>query len=173
MANLVIICETHLLFCIFAAVMERTFVIIKPCSLQRGIVGEIITRFERKGLKIVALKMYRFSKEKCAEHYKHLVDKPFYPIIEKSMMAAPVLLLCLEGIDAVSVVREMTGSTNGRKAAPGTLRGDYCMSHQENVVHASDSLENAEKELARFFTEEDYYDYQQANFPFLYAEDEL
>lgn len=153
--------------------MERTFVIIKPCSVQRGIVGEIITRFERKGLKIVALKMYRFSKEKCAEHYQHLVDKPFYPIIEKSMMAAPALLLCLEGIDAVAVVREMTGSTNGRKAAPGTLRGDFCMSHQENVVHASDSLENAAKELARFFTEEDYFEYTQANFPYLYAEDEL
>lgn len=166
-------CETYSHFCIFAGVMERTFVIVKPCSLQRGIVGEIITRFERKGLKIVALKMYRFSKEKCAEHYQHLVDKPFYPIIEKSMMAAPVLLLCLEGIDAVAVVREMTGSTNGRKAAPGTLRGDFCMSHQENVVHASDSLENAAKELARFFTEEDYFEYTQANFPYLYAEDEL
>ena len=138
--------------------MERTFVIVKPCSLQRGIAGEIITRFERKGLKIVALKMYRFTKEKCAEHYSHLVDKPFYPIIEKSMMAAPVLLLCLEGIDAVAVVREMTGSTNGRKAAPGTLRGDYCMSHQENVVHASDSTESAAREIGIYFKPEEIFD---------------
>lgn len=153
--------------------MERTFVIIKPCSLQRGLVGDIISRFEKKGLKIVALKMYRFTKEKCAEHYAHLVSKPFYPIIEQSMMAAPVILCCLEGIDAVEVVRTMTGSTNGRKALPGTLRGDFCMSHQENVVHASDSLESAEAELRRFFTDEDYFDYDTPLMPFLYAADEL
>ena len=84
--------------------------------------------------------MYRFTKEKCAEHYAHLVNKPFYPIIEASMTAAPSVLMCLEGIDAVEVVREMTGATNGRKALPGTLRGDFCMSHQENIVHASDEL---------------------------------
>ena len=153
--------------------MERTFVIIKPCSLQRGLVGDIISRFEKKGLRIVALKMYRFTKEKCAEHYAHLVSKPFYPIIEQSMMAAPVILCCLEGIDAVEVVRTMTGSTNGRKALPGTLRGDFCMSHQENVVHASDSLESAEAELRRFFTDEDYFDYDTPQMPFLYAADEL
>ena len=153
--------------------MERTFVIIKPCSLQRGLVGDIISRFEKKGLRIVALKMYRFTKEKCAEHYAHLVSKPFYPIIEQSMMAAPVILCCLEGIDAVEVVRTMTGSTNGRKALPGTLRGDFCMSHQENVVHASDSLESAEAELRRFFTDEDYFDYDTPLMPFLYAADEL
>ena len=153
--------------------MERTFVIIKPCSIQRGLAGEIITRFERKGLKIVALKMYRFTREKCAEHYAHLVSKPFYPIIESSMMAAPVILLCLEGVDAVEVVREMTGSTNGRKSAPGTLRGDFCMSHQENIVHASDSKENAEIELKRFFNDEDYFEYETPLFPYLYASDEL
>ena len=153
--------------------MERTFVIIKPCSLQRGLVGEIISRFEKKGLRLVALKMYRFTREKCAEHYAHLVQKPFYPIIEKSMMAAPVVLCCWEGIDAVSVVREMTGATNGRKALPGTVRGDLCMSHQENIIHASDSLETAEVELKRFFTEEDYFDYDTPLMPYLYADDEL
>lgn len=153
--------------------MERTFVIIKPCSLQRGLVGEILTRFERKGLKIVALKMYRFTKEKCAEHYAHLTAKPFYPIIESSMTAAPVILCCLEGIDAVEVVRGMTGATNGRKAPAGTLRGDFCMSHQENVVHASDSLESAAVELDRFFTPDDYFEYDTPLMPFLYAADEL
>lgn len=153
--------------------MEKTLVIIKPCSLQRGLVGEIISRFEKKGLKICALKMYRFTKEKCAEHYSHLVHKPFYPIIEKSMMAAPVVLMCLEGIDAVDVVREMTGATNGRKAAPGTVRGDLCMSHQENIIHASDSMENAEIELKRFFVPEDYFDYETPLFPYLYADDEI
>lgn len=153
--------------------MERTFVILKPCTLQRGLVGEVISRFEKKGLKLVALKMYRFTKEKCAQHYSHLVNKPFYPIIESSMMAAPVILCCWEGIDAVRVVREMTGATNGRAAAPGTLRGDYCMSHQENVVHASDSLETAALELERFFTSEDYFEYTSPLFDFLYAKDEL
>lgn len=153
--------------------MERTFVILKPCTLQRGLVGEVISRFEKKGLKLVALKMYRFTKEKCAQHYSHLVNKPFYPIIESSMMAAPVILCCWEGIDAVRVVREMTGATNGRNAAPGTLRGDYCMSHQENVVHASDSLETAALELERFFTPEDYFEYTSPLFDFLYAKDEL
>ena len=153
--------------------MERTLVIIKPCALQRGLAGEILGRFERKGLRIVALKMYRFTKEKCAEHYSHLMQKPFYHIIESSMMAAPVILVCLEGIDAVSVVREMTGSTNGRKALPGTVRGDYCMSHQENIIHASDSLESAQTELKRFFCEEDYFEYGTPLLPYLYAEDEL
>lgn len=153
--------------------MERTLVIIKPCALQRGLAGEILSRFERKGLKIVALKMYRFTKEKCAEHYSHLTQKPFYHIIEASMMAAPVILVCLEGVDAVSVVREMTGSTNGRKALPGTVRGDYCMSHQENIIHASDSPENAQAELKRFFSEEDYFEYDSPLLPYLYAGDEI
>lgn len=153
--------------------MERTLLILKPCSVVRGITGEIISRFEKKGLKIVALKMYRFTKEKCAEHYSHLVEKPFYPIIEKSMMAAPVILMCLEGVDAVVVVRQMTGSTNGRKALPGTLRGDFCMSHQENVVHTSDSVENARIELDRFFSEDDYFEYDTPLSDFLYASDEL
>ena len=153
--------------------MERTLVIIKPCALQRGLAGEILSRFERKGLKIVALKMYRFTKEKCAEHYSHLTQKPFYHIIEASMMAAPVILVCLEGVDAVGVVRDMTGSTNGRKALPGTVRGDYCMSHQENIIHASDSPESAQAELKRFFSEEDYFEYDSPLLPYLYAGDEI
>lgn len=153
--------------------IQKTLVILKPCAIIRGIAGEIITRFERKGLKIVAMKMYRFTKGKCAEHYSHLVDKPFYPIIESSMMAAPVLLMCLEGIEAVDVVRQMTGATNGRKALPGTLRGDYCMSHQENIIHTSDSVENAQAELDRFFVAEDYFEYDTPVIDFLYAADEL
>lgn len=146
---------------------------MKPCALQRGLVGEVISRFEKKGLKLVAMKMYRFTKEKCAQHYAHLVSKPFYPIIESSMMAAPVILCCWEGIDAVSVVREMTGATNGRNAAPGTVRGDFCMSHQENIVHASDSQETAKAELERFFTADDYFEYDSPLFDYLYAKDEL
>lgn len=153
--------------------MERTLVIIKPSGVQRGLIGEVTSRFEKRGLKLVALKMARFTKELCAEHYSHLVSKPFYPIIEASMMSAPVVLMCWEGVDAVSVVRAMTGATDGRKAAPGTVRGDFCLSHQENIIHASDSLENAEKELRRFFRDEDYFEYDSPLLSYIYSVDEL
>lgn len=152
--------------------MERTLVIIKPGAFQRGLCGEIINRFERKGLKLVAMKMYRLTKEKCAEHYAHLLERPFYPYVEASMMAGPVVLCCWEGVDAVEVVRSMTGVTNSRKAAPGTIRGDYGMSGQENIIHTSDSVENAEVELKRFFNEEDYFEYDLPMPQFIYAPDE-
>lgn len=153
--------------------MERTLVIIKPSGVQRGLIGEVTSRFEKKGLKLVALKMSRMSREKCAEHYSHLAGKPFYPIIEASMTAAPVILMCWEGVEAVAVVRQMTGSTNGRAAAPGTVRGDFCMSHQENIIHASDSVETAKTELDRFFSEEDYFEYDNPLLAYTYAEDEI
>ena len=153
--------------------MERTLVILKPCTIQRGLIGQVISRFEKRGLKLVAMKLVQLDADILREHYAHMVRKPFYPIIEKSMMAAPVVLCCWEGIDAVSVVREMAGATNGRKAAPGTLRGDFCMSHQENIVHASDSIETARVELERFFKAEDYCDYPTPLMDYLYAQDEL
>ena len=153
--------------------MERTLVIIKPCAVQRGLIGEVLSRFERRGLKLVAMKMTRLDAEICRRHYAHLVDKPLYPIIEESMTAAPVVLCCMEGIDAVEVVRTMAGATNGRKALPGTIRGDYCVSHQENIIHASDSLESAAQELERFFKPEDYCSYDNPLLGYLYAKDEL
>lgn len=153
--------------------MERTLVIIKPCAVQRGLIGEVLSRFERRGLKLVAMKMTRLDADICRRHYAHLVDKPFYPIIEESMTAAPVVLCCMEGIDAVEVVRTMAGATNGRKALPGTIRGDYCVSHQENIIHASDSLESAAQELDRFFKPEDYCSYDNPLLGYLYAKDEL
>lgn len=153
--------------------MERTLVIIKPCAVQRGLIGEVLSRFERRGLKLVAMKMTRLDADICRRHYAHLVDKPFYPIIEESMTAAPVVLCCMEGIDAVEVVRTMAGATNGRKALPGTIRGDYCVSHQENIIHASDSLESAAQELERFFKPEDYCSYDTPLLDYLYAKDEL
>lgn len=152
---------------------ERTLVILKPSAVQRGIMGEIITRFERKGLTISAMKMAYLSDEVLAQHYSHLVAKPFYPHIKASMQAAPVVLMCVEGVDAVRVVHDMAGSTNGRNAAFGTIRGDYSMSNQENVVHTSDSVENAKVELGRFFTEQEYCSYKPAMRPFTYAPDEL
>lgn len=152
--------------------MERTLVILKPGAVQRGLVGEIISRFEKRGLKLVAMKMKQLTPEILAVHYAHLLDKPFFPWLRDGMMAAPVVLCCWEGVEAVKVVREMAGVTNARKAAPGTIRGDYALSSQENVVHTSDSVENAEIELSRFFTAEDYCEYPSPLSQYLYAPDE-
>lgn len=153
--------------------MERTLVIIKPSAVQRGLVGEVISRFEKKGLMLTAMKMTVLTPELLKVHYAHLVDKHFYPIIEKVMTSAPVVLMCWEGVDAVDVVRGMTGYTNGRKAVPGTIRGDFSTSHTHNIIHTSDSIDNAKKELARFFKPEDYCEYHNPLFPYLYAEDEI
>ena len=147
--------------------MEKTLVILKPSALNRRLAGEIITRFENKGLIIRGLKMMQLTPGILDEHYAHLTDKPFYPRIRAAMMATPVVVICVEGIDAVQVVHTMAGATNSRKAAPGTIRGDYSMSMQENIVHTSDSPETARKELARFFTQNEIFDYPVAANQFL------
>lgn len=147
-------------------------VIFKPCTLQRGLVGEILNRFERKGLRLVGLKMMQLTDELLTEHYSHLREKPFFQQVKDSMMATPVIVCCFEGVDAVAAVRALAGSTNGRNASPGTIRGDYSMSFQENIVHTSDSLETAKIELNRFFKSEELFDYVQATFDYLYAKDE-
>lgn len=152
--------------------MERTLVILKPGALQRGIVGEVISRFEKKGLKLVAIKMKALDSDIIAKHYAHLTDKPFFPQLKASMSAAPVILCCWEGFEAVQTVRDMTGITNSRRAAPGTIRGDYGMSSQENIIHASDGVESAKEELARFFEPEDFFEYTSALQQFIYAKDE-
>lgn len=153
--------------------MEKTLVLLKPCTLQRGLVGEVINRFEKRGLRLAGMKMMQLTDEILNEHYAHLREKPFFQILKDSMMSTPVIACCLEGIDAVSTVRAMAGATNGRKADPGTIRGDYCMSNQQNIVHTSDSLENAAIELARFFKPEELFDYTPSNLHYLYALDEL
>ncbi|MBO8447431.1 MAG: nucleoside-diphosphate kinase [Bacteroidetes bacterium] len=153
--------------------MERTLVILKPGAVIRGLAGEVISRFEKKGLQIAGLKMMRLDDAVLDEHYAHLKDKPFFPRIKASMMAAPVIVCCVEGLDAVSVVREMTGCTNCRKAPVGTIRGDFGMSMQENVVHTSDSPENAVTELARFFKEDEIFTYDNPLKPFRYSSDEM
>lgn len=148
-------------------------VILKPGAVIRGLAGEVISRFEKKGLQIAGLKMMRLDDAVLDEHYAHLKDKPFFPRIKASMMAAPVIVCCVEGLDAVSVVREMTGCTNCRKAPVGTIRGDFGMSMQENVVHTSDSPENAVTELARFFKEDEIFTYDNPLKSFRYSSDEL
>lgn len=155
------------------AVEEKTLIIIKPDALNRSLVGEIINRFERKGLKIVAIKMTQLSSEILKDHYSHLADKPFFPGIEKFMSSWPVIILVLEGLEAVDSVRLITGETMGRKADAGTIRGDLAMSVQANIVHASDSVENAQSEIKRFFSESEIFDWKRADMGFVYAEDEL
>lgn len=152
--------------------METTLVLLKPSCVQRQLIGEIVNRFERRGLRISGMKMMQLSTEILREHYAHLVDKPFFPSLAASMQASPVIALALSGKDAVQVVRTMTGATNGREAAPGTIRGDYSVSNQQNIVHASDSVENAAIELKRFFRPEEIFDYESNAFTYVYGEGE-
>lgn len=153
--------------------MEKTLVLLKPSCVERNLIGEVIGRIERRGLIICGMKMMMLDEKILREHYAHLADKPFFPILAQSMMASPVVALCLKGIDVVNVFREMTGVTNGRKAQPGTLRGDFCVSGSLNIIHASDSVENAEIEINRFFKPEEIFDYTPANMKFIYEVDEL
>ena len=152
--------------------MQNTLVIIKPSAIQRGLVGEVISRFEKKGLQIVGFKMMYLTDEMLENHYAHLKDKPFFKRIKDSMQVTPVFVLALKGLDAVEVVRQMSGSTNSRKAESGTIRGDYSMSMQENIVHSSDSEENSSIELRRFFKEEELFDYKPLLLSHLYSNDE-
>ncbi len=151
---------------------ERTLVLIKPDALQRSLVGEILHRFERKGLKIAGLKMIHLGDAILEEHYAHHKEKPFFPKLRDFMKQAPVVAIALEGIEAVAVVRALCGETSGRKALPGTIRGDFSVSQQANIVHASDSPENAEVEVKRFFKPEELFNYQHGNFNFVYGEEE-
>lgn len=153
--------------------MEKTLVILKPSAIQRALVGEVIRRFEQKGLQLAGIKMMQLNDKILNEHYAHLADRPFFQRIKDSMMITPVIVTCWEGKDAVKVVRNMTGLTNSREAVPGTIRGDFSMSLEENIVHTSDSVENAKVELARFFSEDEIFDYKNWMTPFLYANDEI
>ncbi len=153
--------------------MEKTLVILKPSCVERGLIGDVIGRIQKRGIIIIAMKMMQLDEEILREHYSHLINKPFFPGLCASMMASPVVCMVLKGVDVVNVFRTMVGATNGRKAAPGTLRGDFCMSGQANIVHASDSPENAEIEIKRFFKPDEVFDYTPANIDFLYADDEI
>ncbi len=152
--------------------MEQTLIILKPSAIHRGLIGDIIGRFQNKGLIITGLKMMKLDEPILREHYAHLVDKPFFPDLLQSMTATPVIVMCLKGKNAVEVARLMTGVTNGRKAQPGTIRGDFSMSGQENIIHASDSVENAAIELARFFRPGEIFDYNPSDIRFYYSPDE-
>jgi nucleoside-diphosphate kinase len=131
--------------------MSRTLVLLKPDSVRRGLVGEILSRFEAKGLTIAALELRRIDGAKADEHYAEHVDRDFYPPLRDFVTSGPLLAAILEGDEAVDVVRALNGATDGRKAAPGTIRGDLALSNRENLVHGSDSAESAEREIAIWF----------------------
>lgn len=152
--------------------MEQTLIIFKPSSIERALVGRILDRFMQKGLVIAGMKMMKLTEPLLREHYSHLTDKPFFPTLLASMMASPVIVMCLRGKDAINVVRLMTGATNGREALPGTIRGDMAMSNQENIIHASSSPEDAEAEVKRFFKEDEIFDYMPATTGFIYGPSE-
>jgi len=131
--------------------VERTLVLIKPDGVRRGLVGEIISRFERKGLTIEAMDLRTITPELADEHYAEHVTKPFYPPLKAFMTSGPLVAMVLSGDGAIEVVRALTGATDGRKAAAGTIRGDFSLSNRENLVHASDSPETAKREIALWF----------------------
>lgn len=153
--------------------MEKTLIILKPSAVLRGLVGEVMRRFEQKGLMLAGCKMMHLDDEILDVHYAHLKDKPFFGQLKDSMKASPVIVQCWQGVDCVKVVRALIGTTNGRYAAAGTIRGDFSMSSQENIVHASDSGESAEIELKRFFKEDELFQYRPIVFANLYADDEI
>jgi len=152
--------------------MERSLILLKPDCLQRGLIGKVITRFEEKGLKIAGMKMAVFDGPTCDEHYSHLTDKPFFQNLKKFILSSPVVCIVVEGKDAVDVVRKMCGVTNSREAEPGTIRGDFSMSLQCNIVHASDSKERAEKEIGIFFKKDEIFSYGLVLGNVLYSPDE-
>jgi len=137
--------------------------------MQRDLVGELIQRFERKGLKLVGIKMMALPDELLDEHYSHLVGRDFFTEIKTFMRSTPIIACCWEGVDCVNTVRTMCGITKAREAAPGTIRGDLAMSVQANLVHASDSLETAEIEIARFFDTSELFEYEDVLNPFIYS----
>jgi len=132
---------------------QRTLVLFKPDTVRRGLVGTILSRFEAKGLKIVALEMRQIDGAKADEHYAEHVDRDFYPPLRDFVTGGPLVAAILEGDEAVAVVRAMVGATDGRTAAAGTIRGDLSLSNRENLVHGSDSSESAEREIKIWFPE--------------------
>jgi nucleoside-diphosphate kinase len=148
--------------------MERTLIILKPDAVQRGLIGDIITRFEKKGLQVVGAKFMKIPAQTAETHYGPHKGKPFYEGLVKFMTSSPVLVLALEGKDVIAISRNMMGATFGSKAAPGTIRGDFGVSNSFNLIHGSDSPEAAEKELRLFFKSDELLDWKPAGQVWVY-----
>ena len=139
--------------------IERTLILCKPDAIQRGWVGQILARFEQKGLKLVGLKMLRVDEGLASKHYAEHVGKSFYPNLRDFITSSPVVAMAIEGDNAVAVCRALIGATNPQEAAAGTIRGDLGMGRTMNLVHGSDSLQSAERELSLFFAQDELHDY--------------
>lgn len=148
--------------------LERTLVIVKPDGVQRGLMGEVITRLERRGLKIVALRMLSLSQEMAERHYAIHKGKPFYEGLIRYITSSPVVAMAVEGTDAVRIVRRTLGATDPANAEPGTIRADYALEIGRNIVHGSDSPETAGQEIALFFDEQEIWPYRRANDAWLF-----
>ena len=153
--------------------LEKSLILLKPDAVQRRLCGEIISRLEKKGLKLVGMKMLVVTKELAAKHYEEHVEKPFYPLLEEFITSGPVVAIVVQGPEAVSVVRGMMGKTNGRESAPGTIRGDFGLSRQVNLIHGSDSPEAADRETAIYFQPEELVEYAPSLDSWVCASDEL
>jgi len=140
--------------------MEQTLIILKPDAIQRGISGEIISRFEKKGLKIVAMKMTLISREKAEYHYAEHKEKPFFKELVNFITSSPVILMVVEGDDAIKLARKLAGATKAIDAEPGTIRGDFVIHTGQNVVHTSDGPESAKREIENFFDKKEIFSYQ-------------
>ena len=140
--------------------MERTLILFKPDAVQRRLTGRLLARLEDKGLKIVGLKMLQVTKELSARHYAEHVSKPFYPLLEEFITSGPVVALVAEGPQAVAVARAMMGPTNGAQAPPGTIRGDFGLSRQMNLMHGSDSVDAAKREIEVYFRPDELISYE-------------
>ncbi len=152
---------------------ERTLVLLKPDALQRGLLGEILHRFERRGLKFIGMKMMSLDEAILKDHYAHIADKPFFAGTRNFMSSYPVVAVVISGIKAQAIVRAMAGPTKGYDAAPGTIRGDFSISIQANLIHASDPSENPEAEVKRFFAPEELFSYKKLDFDVMHGPEEL
>lgn len=152
--------------------MERTLVLLKPDCVQRRLMGELLSRFEQKGLNVIAMKMMCVTPELAKLHYAEHVEKAFYPGLEAFITGGPIVAMILEGLQAIQVVREMLGATSGIKAAAGTIRGDYSNSQQMNLVHASDGIDAAKREMELYFAADEICPYEPTLTPWMKAGDE-
>ena len=152
--------------------MEKSVVLVKPDGVQRGLIGEIISRFEKKGLKLVGLKMISMNDAILDEWYAHHKDKAFFPSL-KNYMKSPVVAMLWEGVEAVPTIRTVIGITKAREAAPGTVRGDFAMSQQYNLIHASEDLAIARKEEALIFKEDEIFSWEKTDIKHIYLDEEL
>ncbi|MBN2544415.1 MAG: nucleoside-diphosphate kinase [Spirochaetes bacterium] len=141
---------------------ERTLIILKPCCIQRCLSGEVISRFEKKGMKIIGIKMAHLSKEQAEYHYNEHKGKSFFNFQVRHITSNPVILMVLEGDNVIKLARNLTGATNVDEALPGTIRGDFVLHTPINIVHSSDSIINANKEINHFFKEDEIFSYEKA-----------